>query len=71
MVESIRNADDLTGIYQYLLLQARVPFLHSELCFIEDFLDAHLMKGEGGYCLVTMNFAINALSQIDSFISLE
>ena len=53
-----RAADDLLGLFVYIILNAKVEKLWSEAHFMEDFIPERSSKNEEGYLLVTFQAAL-------------
>ena len=47
----VRSADDVLILFHWLILQAKINFLNSEIDFIEEFASNELMIGLGGCML--------------------
>ncbi len=61
-------ADDLVGIFAWLLVRANIPHMQSEAALLSDFMDD--FSGEPAYCLTTLQVALGYLAQAanDAFV---
>jgi len=50
----IISSDELLLILCYIVVESSVPFLFSEVNFIDDFMDEASMNAEPGFCLTTL-----------------
>eukprot|EP01120_Amphizonella_sp_Union-15-10_P000236 TRINITY_DN10262_c0_g1_i1.p1 TRINITY_DN10262_c0_g1~~TRINITY_DN10262_c0_g1_i1.p1 ORF type:complete len:574 (+),score=62.91 TRINITY_DN10262_c0_g1_i1:71-1792(+) len=57
------DADQLILIWSYIIVHANLPHLISEIHFINDWIDEHLINGESGFCLATLQTAVGYLEK--------
>lgn len=55
-------ADDMLPIFVYILLRAKITCMYTVLNLCSDFMDEEAMRGSGGYCLATLETAMNEIS---------
>ena len=58
------NADDLLSILSYILIKARLPYLVSEVAFIEDFVTDGLRISQLGYFLAVFQASIELIQNL-------
>jgi len=60
------DADQLVLIWSFLIINSNLSSLYSEIDYINDWIDQHLVNGESGFCLVTLQTAVGYLEKIDA-----
>eukprot|EP00029_Vermamoeba_vermiformis_P010503 TRINITY_DN5520_c0_g1_i1.p1 TRINITY_DN5520_c0_g1~~TRINITY_DN5520_c0_g1_i1.p1 ORF type:complete len:265 (-),score=68.40 TRINITY_DN5520_c0_g1_i1:193-987(-) len=63
--ESI-GADDFLPLVTYIMIQANIPFIYSELEFIADFIPETHLLGKNGYLLVSVQAAMHHILIMDT-----
>jgi hypothetical protein len=58
------GSDDLLPIFEYVVLMSHVPFILSEVMFVEEFLAEHLLSGAEGFVVATLQTALNYLETV-------
>eukprot|EP01080_Neovahlkampfia_damariscottae_P004868 gene4868-8462_t len=57
----ILGAEDMLPIFIYSLIQSKISSMYSILMFLIDFMDDDTIKGSEGYCMATLETAINEI----------
>ena len=60
------GSDHLLPIFEYVVLMSHVPFVLSEVMFVEEFLAEHLLSGAEGFVVATLQTALNYLEGVIS-----
>lgn len=60
------GADDLVPILSYVIVRSELPLLISELQAVEDFIHDEYLMGEEGYCLISLQNAVQYLESLSS-----
>ncbi|ELT91783.1 hypothetical protein CAPTEDRAFT_225230 [Capitella teleta] len=60
------GADDLLPILAYVVIQSRLPQLVSECHALEEFVHEGYLMGEEGYCLTSLQTAVNYVLSINN-----
>jgi hypothetical protein len=55
------GSDHLLPIFEYVMVKAQVPFILSEVLFVEEFLTENVMRGAEGFIVATLQTALNYL----------
>lgn len=61
------GGDDFLPIFMYVVAQAGVPNLWATKTLLAELCDPQRLLGEPGYCLTTLDAAVNFLVDVDEF----
>jgi len=57
------GADDIIPLFAYCLIKSQIPLIHTEIAFIDAFLDEENELTEAGSCFSTLRVAVEALQK--------
>lgn len=60
------SADDLVGIFSYVIIKSKVVLLYSECEYICDFISDRNLMGESGYLVTTLQCCLMSLCTLDA-----
>ena len=60
-------ADDLISMLSYVIIQAKIPNMHSELMFMTDWFNENMKSGEEGYCFTTFCLTVQYVMSLTRF----